>query len=110
MFVGMDANTRHKDVCFPGHNYASFYDVTTMEPIIKTIFKNYNIDIRTRARVVEVSKYGKLLKAVILEDGSAIRGDVFVDATGTEGPLENFLKHGNGCAMCKCAVRPLVQE
>lgn len=100
LFVGMDANTRHKEVCFPGHNHASFYDVTTMEPIIKTILRNYNIDIRTKARVIDVNKYGKLLKAVILEDGTVIKGDVFVDATGTAGPMGNCLKHGNGCAMC----------
>lgn len=27
-------------------------------------------------------------------------GDVFIDTTGTAGPVNNCVKYGNGCAMC----------
>lgn len=100
LFVAMDANSRHKGVNFPGHNHASFYDVTTMEPLVKKILQNYNIDIKTKCRVADVIKYGKIIQALSLDNGDLVKGDVFVDATGTAGPMGNCLTYGNGCAMC----------
>ncbi|MBP2653539.1 MAG: tRNA (uracil-5-)-methyltransferase Gid [Firmicutes bacterium] len=100
LFVAMDANVRHKGISFPGHHHASFYDVCSMEPLVKRVLQNYGIDIRTQARVVDVQKYAKTIQAVILDNGEVIPGDVFVDTTGTAGPMGNCLKYGNGCAMC----------
>lgn len=100
LFVAMDANSRHKGVNFPGHNHASFYDVTTMEPLVKKILQNYNIDIKTKCRVADVIKYGKIIQAISIDSGELVKGDVFVDATGTAGPMGNCLTYGNGCAMC----------
>ena len=100
IFVAMDANARHKDINFPGHNHASLYDVITMEPLMKTILQNYGIEIKTRTRVVDVVKYGNKLQAIVIDGGDEIKGDVFIDSTGTAGPMGNCLKYGNGCAMC----------
>lgn len=100
LFVAMDANTRHENISFPGHNHASLYDVTTMEPLVKKVLQNYNIEIKTQARISNVVKYGKLIKSLLLDDGEVIRGDVFIDATGSAGPMGNCLTYGNGCAMC----------
>lgn len=100
IFVAMDANARHKGVHFPGHNHASLYDVVTMEPLVKKILQNYGVEIKTSTRVVDVSKYGKRIQAVTVDGGEKIMGDVFVDATGTAGPMGNCLTYGNGCAMC----------
>lgn len=100
IFVAMDANARHKGIGFPGHNHASIYDVITMEPLVKKILQNYGIEIKTNTRVVDVVKYGKKIQSLIIDGGSEIRGDVFVDATGTAGPMGNCLTYGNGCAMC----------
>ena len=100
LFVAMDANSRHKGVKFPGHNHSSFYDVATMEPLVKKILQNYGIEIRTKTRVVDVIKYGKTIQAVVLDSGETIKGDVFIDTTGTAGPMGNCLTYGNGCAMC----------
>ncbi|MBC8016871.1 MAG: FAD-dependent oxidoreductase [Sporomusaceae bacterium] len=100
IFVAMDANARHKSIGFPGHNHASIYDVITMEPLVKKILQNYGIEIKTNTRVVDVVKYGKNVQSLIIDGGSEIRGDVFVDATGTAGPMGNCLTYGNGCAMC----------
>ena len=100
LFVAMDANSRHEGVNFPGHNHASFYDVSTMEPLVKKVLQNYNVEIRTKVRVCDVVKYGKTIKAVVLDDGEIVKGDVFVDTTGTAGPMGNCLTYGNGCAMC----------
>ena len=100
IFVAMDANARHKDINFPGHNHASLYDVITMEPLMKTILQNCGIEIKTRTRVVDVMKYGNKLQAIVIDGGDEIKGDVFIDSTGTAGPMGNCLKYGNGCAMC----------
>jgi len=100
LFVAMDANARHKAIKFPGHNHASIYDVITMEPLVKKILQNYGIDIKTNTRVVDVLKYGKKIQALIVDPGDEIKGDVFIDATGTAGPMGNCLTYGNGCAMC----------
>lgn len=100
LFVAMDANSRHKNISFPGHSHASLYDVTTMEPLVKKILQNYGVEIRTKTRVIDVIKYGKKIQGILLDNGELIRGDVFVDTTGSAGPMGNCLKYGNGCAMC----------
>lgn len=100
LFVAMDANARHKGINFPGHNHASLYDVTTMEPLVRKILLNYGIKIRTHSRVSDINKFGKKLHSVVLDSEEIIKGDAFVDCTGTAGPMGNCLKYGNGCAMC----------
>ncbi len=100
LFVAMDANARHRGIRFPGHSHASLYDVSAMEPLVKKVLINYGITVRTTARVVDVLKYGRMLQALVTDDGEAVKGDVFVDTTGTAGPMGNCLKYGNGCAMC----------
>ena len=36
----------------------------------------------------------------MLAGGEEIEGDVFVEATGSTGPMGNCLTYGNGCCMC----------
>lgn len=100
IFVAMDANARHKNIEFPGHQHASLYDVITMEPLMKKIMQNYGVEIRTMTRVVHVLKYGKRIQRVVIDGGEEITGDVFIDATGTAGGMGNCLTYGNGCSMC----------
>jgi hypothetical protein len=45
-------------------------------------------------------KFGRKIQAVVDDNDNVVKGDVFVDATGTSGPMGNCLKYGNGCAMC----------
>ncbi len=100
LFVAMDANAKHRGISFPGHNHASLYDVSAMEPLVRKVLTNYGITVRTQARVVDVLKYGRKIQALVVDNGEVVKGDVFVDATGTSGPMGNCLKYGNGCAMC----------
>ena len=99
-FVAMDFNSRHSWINFPGHNHASLYDVTVMEPEIKRILNEYGVNIKTKTRICEVEKYGRKLCKVIADTGEQFEGDSFVDATGSAGPMGNCLSYGNGCAMC----------
>jgi len=100
IFIAMDNNRRHKNINFPGHNHASLYDVTTMEPIIRKLLEGYGVQVKTKHRVAHIQKYSKKIQAVVVDGGDEIRGDVFIDATGTAGPMGNCLTYGNGCAMC----------
>jgi hypothetical protein len=99
-FTAMDQNSRHKCINFPGHKHASLYDVSKMEPIIKNVLKSYGVCIKTKTRVNHIVKYARNLKGVIIDGGDELEGDVFIDATGTAGPMGNCLEYGNGCSMC----------
>lgn len=100
LFEAMDANARHRGIAFPGHSHASLYDVTKMEPLVKKVLAGYGITIQPISRVVDVLKYGRKIQALVVDSGDVVKGDVFIDATGSAGPMGNCLKYGNGCAMC----------
>lgn len=99
VFEVIDRNVRHKNIEFPGHKHASLYDIATIEPAIRGLLERKGIEYRTEARVLDVEMDGTTIKAVKLKD-ETIPGDVFIEATGTAGPMVNCQKYGNGCAMC----------
>lgn len=100
LFTLTDENSTHKNVNFPGHNHATIYNVLKIEPPVRKLIKDMGIEVRIMSRVVDVDCEKDILKAVILEDGERIKGDSFVDTTGSSGPMGNCSKYGNGCAMC----------
>lgn len=95
-----DSNTRHKDVNFPGHEHAWLYDVNKIEPAVKEYLENMGINIHLISRVTDVEKEGNKIKGIYLSEGTFIEGEVFVEATGSTGPMGNCLRYGNGCSMC----------
>lgn len=97
---GMDSVARHKNISFPGHEHASLYDVNLIEPVIKSILLQQGVTIRMQTRVTDVARYGRKIHQVMADGGEVITGEVFIDATGTAGPMGNCLTYGNGCAMC----------
>lgn len=99
-FIAMDECARHKNIKFPGHNHASLYDVTIMEPMIKGILQGYGVNILTKTRMSGINKLGRKLKSVTADTGEEFTADVFIDATGTAGSMGNCLTYGNGCSMC----------
>ena len=106
IFQVTDGLSRHRNVDFPGHNHASLYDVIKMEPTLRRLLKEKGIEILTQARVTDVvldhvsSHEERKLEAVTLADGRVIQGDVFVECTGSTGPMGNCQAYGNGCSMC----------
>ncbi|HOB82218.1 MAG TPA: FAD-dependent oxidoreductase [Peptococcaceae bacterium] len=95
-----DRVARHKNVHFPGHRHASLYDVTKVEPMVRKKLKELGVNIRLETRAVDVEKEGSALKRIVLADEKVIEGDVFIEATGSTGPMGNCLRYGNGCCMC----------
>ncbi|MGB9905284.1 MAG: FAD-dependent oxidoreductase [Desulfotomaculales bacterium] len=91
---------RHENLDFPGHRHAALYDVTRIEPVVRRALLEAGVDLRLQARVVGVIKKGARIAEVYTAQGKNVPGDVFIDATGTAGPVKNCTRHGFGCAMC----------
>lgn len=136
LFAITDKLSTHRNVDFPGHEHASFYDVAMVEPAVRRLLTELGVDIRLMCRAVDVTtedrmvavgtetggnatagtaaeaavvegrkKRLKSITAVIINhDGEyesvEIEGDVFVETTGSTGPMGNCSKYGNGCSMC----------
>lgn len=96
----MDANARHKNIDFPEHNHASLYDVSKVEPDVRKYLSDLGIEVNLIARAATVQMDNRRIKAIKLQDGSLIEGDVFIDTTGSTGAMDNCSKYGNGCVMC----------
>lgn len=95
-----DKNSRHKNIDFPGHKHAWLYDVNKIEPAVVAYLKSMDIEINLTTRVVDVEKDGNSIKGIYLSDGKYADADVFIETTGSTGPMGNCLKYGNGCVMC----------
>ncbi len=95
-----DRATKHKNVHFPGHKHASLYDVAKVEPMVRKKLQEMGINLRLGTRAVDVEKEGLVLKGIALADESVLLGDVFIETTGSTGPMGNCLRYGNGCCMC----------
>ncbi|WP_343231653.1 FAD-dependent oxidoreductase [Tissierella simiarum] len=100
LFKITDDLSRHKNITFPGHNHASLYDVTKIEPEIKRFLVSMGIEILLETRATDVVVENGQLKAIILNNDDVIYGEVFIDTTGSTGPMGNCYNYGNGCAMC----------
>ena len=134
LFEITDRLSTHKEIDFPGHRHASFYDVALVEPEVRRLLTKLGVELHMMTRAIDVelapqqagakadgaadhaadaamprSKNGPIrLRAVIAlkhDHGSEYRrelfpGDVFVETTGSTGPMGNCTKYGNGCAMC----------
>jgi hypothetical protein len=107
LFGITDKFSRHVNVDFPGHRHASLYDVVKVEPQVRRLLLESGIEIRIIARAVDVvmeplktQSGSRVLKGIILADDTVIEGDVFVECTGSTGPMGNCLTYGNGCCMC----------
>ncbi|WP_454053879.1 FAD-dependent oxidoreductase [Clostridium sp. Marseille-Q7071] len=95
-----DNNSRHKNIDFPGHKHAWLYDVNKIEPEVRKHLLDLGIEIKLVTRAVDVEREGSKLKGIYISDGSFIEGDVFIETTGSTGPMGNCLRYGNGCSMC----------
>lgn len=100
IFETIDANCRHRNIHFPGHEHASLYDISLIEPAIRSLVLSKGVEVRLQARMKDVRKDGNKIVSVILADDTEVPGDVFLDCTGSAGPMNNCSKYGNGCAMC----------
>jgi hypothetical protein len=100
LFDIMDHCAIHTNLDFPGHKHASLYDVNAIEPCVRKIILDSGIKLMLESHVMDIVKKGNDISAVVLDDNTFIEGDVFIDTTGSSGPMGNCLKYGHGCSMC----------
>lgn len=100
LFELCDRTARHRDIEFPGHKHASLYDIADTHGAVLHYLERLGIEIVFESRVTGVSMNGRTIIAAKDQKGRVFAGDVFVDTTGTAGPMNNCSKYGNGCAMC----------
>lgn len=103
LFDITDRCARHVNVDFPGHRHASLYDVVKVEPQVRRLLQDMGVDIRLMSRAIDVGKKQDdpvVLERILLAGGEEVQGDVFVETTGSTGPMGNCLTYGNGCCMC----------
>lgn len=96
----IDGTARHRWVNFPGHKHATLYDVTRIEPIIRSFLTQKGVRLRLQTRMTNTVLNNNCLTGIITSSEETIKGDVFIDATGTAGPSNNCSRFGTGCAMC----------
>jgi Glucose inhibited division protein A len=101
LFEACDRAALHQGIEFPGgHQHATLYDVTRIEPEVRGVLRAAAVRVLFRTRATGVRMEGGRIRAALLKDGSAVPGDAFVDATGSAGPPANCTDHGEGCVMC----------
>lgn len=96
----IDLSARHRWINFPGHRHASLYDVTGIEPVIRNFLSENGVIMRLSTRITDVLKSGDTITGVSTGSNETFHGDIFIDATGTAGPVNNCSRYGTGCAMC----------
>lgn len=100
LFQLCDRTSRHTNMEFPGHKHASLYDIASTPGEITRLLQRLGVTIVFEARVTDVVMDDRTIKSVKDQQGRVFEGDVFIDTTGTAGPMNNCSKYGNGCAMC----------
>ncbi|MDR5587270.1 MULTISPECIES: FAD-dependent oxidoreductase [Clostridium] len=95
-----DRVSTHRNIDFPGHKHATLYNVNLIEGEVRKYLISLGIEILIESRVNDVKFDGNKIHGVYLSDGTYIKGDVFIETTGTTGPMGNCLRYGNGCSMC----------
>jgi hypothetical protein len=81
-------------------HHVSIFSVITIEREVKKKLGRAGVTTMLQARAKEVQMEGDRITALILDDGTKVAGDAFIDATGATGGVENCTRHGFGCAMC----------
>lgn len=108
LFELIDTVVRHKNIDFPGHKHADLYDVERIEPVVRQCLNTMGVDIRFKTHIKGADVNQGYLTTVSYENRDSagpnrtekIEGDVFIDTTGTAGPMKNCIRYGAGCAMC----------
>jgi hypothetical protein len=100
IFQTIDKTYLHRDIEFPGQAHSSIYDVTKIETAIHHLLERAGVKILMKSRVKDAIMTNRRIAAVLTDDYIEIKGDVFIETTGSAGPLQNCKKYGNGCAMC----------
>lgn len=100
LFEICDKTARHTNVDFPGHKHATLYDIAKTHGEVLDYMLSLGIKVFFKTRINKLEFYEGRIQNLQDEQGNIFEGNVYIDATGTAGPMINCNKYGNGCAMC----------
>jgi hypothetical protein len=100
LFDICDKSSRHTNIEFPGHKHANLYDIAETHGEVFNHLRNFGIEVQFNTRISKIKVDNFTILSVEDSNGNIYEGNVFIDATGTAGPMNNCSKYGNGCAMC----------
>ncbi|KGK86754.1 FAD-dependent oxidoreductase [Clostridium sp. HMP27] len=100
LFEICDKCSRHTNIEFPGHKHANLYDIAKTHGEVLRHMINLGIKVVFKARITKLHIAHERILDVQDGNGNVFEADVFIDTTGTAGPMNNCSKYGNGCAMC----------
>lgn len=100
LFQVIEQNLRHKNINFPGHEHADLYDVASIGAAVQRYVTSIGVDVHLQSRITKLEKDKDKIVSVTDADGNTYECDIYIDTTGTAGPMNNCGKYGNGCAMC----------
>jgi len=100
LFAVTDRCSRHTNIDFPGHRHASLYDITRIEPAVRSAVAGVGVSVLTQRRITSVKVDSGYVVSVATSEGETWTAGAFVDSTGSSGPMGSCLRNGNGCAMC----------
>lgn len=100
LFKICDDNSRHTDISFPGHRHASLYDVALVPNKVLDLLSELEISVYLNKRIIKAEVKDNEILNVVSQQGEDFEGKIFIDTTGTAGPMSNCIKYGNCCAMC----------
>ncbi|MBI4186248.1 MAG: FAD-dependent oxidoreductase [Chloroflexi bacterium] len=96
----------HQDITTPGFDRAMLYNVTRLDARLQRVLKENGIEVLLSRTVTDIKASGNSIGAAVLQDGTAIDGDVFIDASGTATGIKGCNEFGYGCVACilRCPV------
>ena len=100
LFEITDQCSRHRNLDFPGHKHSSLYDVSIIENTVRKLLEAMGIHLYLNHRIVDIVKINNRITAIKCQNNNTFEGDIFIETTGSTGPMGNCIKYGNGCAMC----------
>lgn len=82
------------------------YDIGKVDRAMRQALQKAGIQPRLLSRVIDVEKNDGHISAIKLESKDKVRGDVFIDCTGSFGGIDTCIRYGKGCVMCihRCPV------
>lgn len=100
LFSVIEQNLKHKNVDFPGHKHADLYNIATLSSAVEKYLIHHGVKVVLNSRLINAEVENNRIISVKTADGTDYSGDMFIDTTGTAGPMNNCGRYGNGCAMC----------
>ncbi|MBI4188501.1 MAG: FAD-dependent oxidoreductase [Chloroflexi bacterium] len=84
----------------PGLGTTMLYNINKLDAMMQSVLKQNRIEVMLSRKVVDTEIVGHTIKAAVLEGGNAVKGDVFIDTTGSSTGIPGCTRFGYGCVGC----------